>query len=159
MADENEELPEGEGEEEEQGKELTEVEKVLDEKYQALELHEGFKIFLEGAFEKYNITKKQAIEKADKAWPHETADEVDLRPMIDKFEANQKATGIIHTINQLHVKDINFVKRDLKRNKDIVKNNKDKLMETNGFDFISEKTGISKEKLENPASLSKWEIE
>jgi len=51
------------------------------------------------------------------------------------------------------------VKRDLKRNKDIVKNNKDKLMETNGFDFISEKTGISKEKLENPASLSKWEIE
>ena len=57
------------------------------------------------------------------------------------------------------MKDINFVKRDLKRNKDIVKNNKDKLMETNGFDFISEKTGISKEKLENPASLSKWEIE
>jgi len=33
MADENEELPEGEGEEEEQGKELTEVEKLLDEKY------------------------------------------------------------------------------------------------------------------------------
>lgn len=101
----------------------------------------------------------QLIEKNDTAYPHETMDEVDLKPYIDKYNANTKAHEIVHTINQLHVKDPNFVKRDLKRNIKVVKDNKDKLMQTNGFEFISEKTGIAKEKLENPAKLSTWEIE
>ena len=103
--------------------------------------------------------KIQAITEDDQAFPHETAEEVDLKAFINKHKANANAHDIIHTINLLHVKDANMAKRDLKRNIKLVNDNKAKLMESNGFDYIAKETGISVEKLKNPDRLSNQDIE
>lgn len=95
---------------------------------------------------KLNLKAITLIQKSDKAFPHDK-EEKDLKDYIDKQKAYLNKAAVVKAVNQLHVKDPEMGKKDLERNMKIIEENEHMLKDSNGFELIEEKTGISKEKL------------
>ena len=95
-----------------------------------------------------NGATKAKIKQTDKAFPHE-AEEKNLKELINKRRGIQMRNDLIHTVNQLHVKDSQMVKRDLQNDIRLINENYERLLdpEGEGWDFFEEKLGIKKEKL------------
>lgn len=137
-------------------REKSEIEKKLDEMFQATTDEVQYKNvsvsptnhkqFVVSKVQKLNAKTIELIRKSDKAYVH-PVEEMDHRPLIDKWRASFAQKDLIHTINQLHIRDLTMVKRDLERNVQIVRDSKSVLKDSNGFDIMEEKTGIKKEKL------------
>ena len=137
-------------------REKSEIEKKLDEMFHQATDDDQYKNvsdspthhkqFIVSKVQKLNAKTTELIRKSDKAYVH-PAEEIEHGPLIDKWKAAFNKKDLIHTINQLHIRDLTMVKRDLERNVKIVRDSQTVLKDSNGFDIIEEKTGIKKEKL------------
>ena len=96
-------------------RDLTEIEKKLNEKFNATTDEALFKEFVEHKMEALNQKALKLIRKNDKAFPHEPA-EKDLTSYMDKQRAFNNKNRLLKAVNELHVKDPDMSKKDYERN-------------------------------------------